>query len=163
MKTSFLLLLMLTFSFIGKAQLKAKEVCGSFMVDLLDGNINGIRPDFHPDRIKLKLPCFTSSENEGPQAKCGGTISYKDRDIYFYTQRDYVVIGSKFKGKLSLPLMGAKRSSLYKRFGHPKVKDTDWEAYQTQYGCMVLYFTKANIINKIIFSTKGTDALQLCQ
>ena len=142
---------------------QGSDVCGSFMVDLLDGNVNGVRPDFHPDRIKLKLPCFTSAENESPQAKCGGTIAYKDRDVYFYTQRDYVGRGSKFKGKLSLPLLGATKSSLYKILGNPKLKDPDWQAYETQYGCMVLYFTKAAVVNKIIFSTKGTDVLQLCE
>ena len=163
MKRCLLFVLVLDITVQSLAQLKPTVVCGSFMVDLLDGNVNGIRPDFHPDRIKLKLPCFTSAEDESSKAKCGGMISYKDKDIYFFTQRDYVEIGSKFKGKLSLPLMGARRSSLYKTLGHPKIKDPDWEAYQTQYGCMVLYFTKAGIINKIIFSTKTTDGLQLCQ
>ena len=39
--------------------------------------------------------------------KCGGGVFYKAQDIYFYTGRDYVEIGPKFKGKLSWPLMGA--------------------------------------------------------
>lgn len=163
MKKSLLFVLMICVVTVTSGQLKARVICSAFTVDLLDGIVNGVRPDLHPDKIKEKLPCFTSAENEGPNAKCGGIISYKDRDIYFYTQRDYVEIGPKFKGKLSLPLMGAKRNSLFKWLGNPKLKDPDWDAYQTQYGCIVLYFTKTGVVNKIQFSTKQTETLQLCQ
>lgn len=144
------------------AQLKARAICGTFTVDILGGQVNGIRPDLHIDKIKEKLPCFTSAENETAGAKCGGGVFYKDRDIYFYTQRDYVEIGEKFKGKLTLPLMGAKRTNLYKMLGHPLLKDPDWEAYQTQYGCLVLYF-RSGVVKKIQFSTKNTGSLQLCK
>src|SRR5687767_8455592 len=121
------------------AQLKARSFCSTFTVDILGGQVNGVRPDLHIDKIKEKLPCFTSVETEAAGSKCGGGVFYKDRDIYFYTQRDYIEIREKFKGKLTLPLMGAKRGSLYKMLGHPQLKDPDWEAYQTQYGCLVLY------------------------
>lgn len=154
---------MLCFAYSAAAQLKTRSYCSTFTVDILDGHVNGVHADFHPDKIKEKLPCFTSAENEGSASACGGGVFYKDRDIYFYTQRDYIEIREKFKGKLSLPLMGAKRGSLYKMLGHPKIKDPGWEAYQTQYGCIVLYFNKAGIVKKIQFSTKGTEALQLCQ
>ena len=99
MKRCLLFLLMLDITVQSLAQLKPTVVCGSFMVDLLDGNVNGIRPDFHPDRIKLKLPCFTSAEDESSKAKCGGMISYKDKDIYFFTK---TTSGSKVY-KLAFP------------------------------------------------------------
>lgn len=163
MKTYFLFSVMLCLAAVSSGQLKPRVVCGTFIVDLLGGNVNGLRPDLHPDKIKEKLPCFTSTEDEGPTAKCGGTVFYKDRDIYFFTQRDYVEIGNKFNGKLSLPLMGAKRNSVFKWLGKPKLIDPDWEAFQTQYGCIVLYYTKAGVVNKIRFSTKQTESLQLCE
>ena len=90
-------------------------------------------------------------------------LFYKKNDLVFYTARDYVEIGPAFRGKLSLPLLGAKRSSLFKLLGNPKLKDAKWEAYQTQYGCLVLYFNAANAVNKIQFSSLGTEALNLCQ
>lgn len=162
MKKLILSLPVLFVMFEAASQLKPRVSCGTFTVDILDGVVNGLRPDIHPDKIKEKLPCFSTAEKEAATAKCGGGVFYKDRDIYFYTSRDYVEIGEKFKGKLSLPLMNAKRTSLYKWLGKPQLKDPDWEAYQTQYGCLVLYF-RAGVVKKIQFSTKGTGSLQLCQ
>lgn len=146
------------------AQLKVKEQCGVFNVDILMGRVNTyVLPGSLPDFVKVKLPCFTSAEAETAAAKCGGGVFYKDRDIYFYTARDYIEIGPKFKGKLSIPLMGAKRNTLSKWLGIPKLKDPAWEAYQTSYGCLVLYFSKASAVNKIIFSSQGTETLKLCE
>jgi hypothetical protein len=162
MKNVLLLAGLVGITVAGKAQLQAKEVC-SFSVDILNGTVNGARPDFTPGQIKKMVPCFTSEEMESKDAKCGGAIYYKDRDMVFYTARDYVELGPNFKGKLSIPLMGAKRNSLFKWLGLPKVKDTNWEAFQTQYGCLVLYYNPAGIVKKIQFSTYGTEALNLCQ
>jgi hypothetical protein len=146
------------------AQLKVKDQCPVFDVDILMGRVNTyVLPTSLPDYVKVKLPCFTSAEAETAAAKCGGGVFYKDRDIYFYTARDYIEIGPKFKGKLSLPLIGAKRTVLGKWFGIPKLKDPGWEAYQTQYGCLVVYFSKASTVNKIIFSSQGTETLKLCE
>jgi hypothetical protein len=147
--------------FVARAQLKVKAKCDAFAVDILDGKINGVHPDFTPGQIKAKLPCFTSEEPA--TSKCGGIIFYKDRDVKFYTERDYVEIGPGFKGKLSIPLMGAKRGTFFKWLGHPKLKDDGWDAFETQYGCLVLYYNAAARVRMIRFSTKNTDALNLCE
>lgn len=146
-----------------QAQLKTTKLCPAFTVDILDGKVNELKVTDNNTQIKDKLPCFTSEETESSAAKCGGGVFYKDRDIYFYTGKDYVEIGPKFKGKLSLPLMGASRSSLFKWLGHPKIKDVSWDAFTTQYGILILYYTKANKVNKIQFSTKSTDTINLCE
>jgi hypothetical protein len=70
-----------------------------FIVNILDGKVNEVLPTA-VGQIKERLPCFTSAE-ESTTAKCGGGV-FQRRDIYFYTSRDYVEIGPKFK-KLSLP------------------------------------------------------------
>ena len=145
------------------AQLKTKAVCPDFEVDLLDGKVNGIKPDVTHERIKLLLPCFTSAAGETDSSKCGTNIFYKDRDIYFFTGRDYVQIGPNFKGKLSIPLMGAQRKNLFNLLGHPKLKDDTMEAYQTNYGCLILYFDAASKVKLIQFSTIGTEAINLCE
>lgn len=146
------------------AQLKTTPVCPAFTVDILNGKVNELLPTVPFSLIKEKLPCFTSTEAETATAKCGGGVFYKDRDIYFYTGRDYVEIGPKFKGKLSLPLMGANRKSLFKWLGHPKIKDINWDAFTTAYGTLILYYAKATgKVNKIQFSTLGTDVLKLCE
>ncbi len=145
------------------AQLKTTPVCSTFVVDILAGKVNGIEPEFTQSQIKQAFPCFTSEEAETAASKCGGRIFYKDKDIYFYTGRDYIEIREKFKGKISLPLMGAGRNSLFKWLGHPKIKDVSWDAFQTAYGTLILYYTKAGKINKIQFSNKSTETLNLCE
>jgi len=146
-----------------QAQLKTTKICPPFAVEILDGRVNELRITDNITQIKEKLPCYSSMETESTTAKCGGGIFYKDQDIYFYTARDYVEIGPKFKGKLSIPLMGASRTSLFKWLGNPKIKDVNWDAYTTQYGILILYYTKAGKVNKIQFSTKSTETINLCE
>jgi hypothetical protein len=162
-------LLLFTFFFLigitAFSQLRSstQNACATFAIDLLDGKINGAEPDFTQGEIKRILPCFTSEEPENSTSKCGGLISFKDKDIYFYTGRNYVEIREKFKGKLNIPIMGAARNSLFKYLGNVKLKDTNWDAYATSYGLLIVYFNKANKINKIQFTTEGTETLNLCQ
>lgn len=160
----FLLLTGAIFSMISaSAQLKVKEKCPELIVDILDGTVNKLKPNADPEQIKTQIPCFTSAENESATAKCGGGIYYKNKDLGFFTQRDYVEIGEKFQGKLTLPLIGAKRNTLFKWLGNPKIKDANWEAYQMQYGTLVIHFNNAGKVRLIQFSTKTSDFLQLCE
>jgi hypothetical protein len=155
-------LLTLSISF-ARAQLKTTKVCPNVTVDILDGRVNELRITDNNTQIKAKLPCFTSEEPENSSGKCGGSVFYKDRDIYFFTGRDYVEIGPKFKGKLSVPLLGANRNGLFKTLGHPKIKDVTWDAFTTQYGILILYYSKANKVIKIQMSTESTETIKLCE
>jgi hypothetical protein len=149
----------------GMGQLKAKVKCPDFYVDVLNGTVNGIKASNTPNEIKEKFPCFTSSEEESNSAKCGGGIYFKDKDIFFYTRRDYIEVGPKFAGKTSIPLLGTKRNSLFTKLGNPKVKDDLWDAYETQYGTLVLHYDVAGAAGKVKFfqfSTLSTDELSLC-
>jgi len=159
-----IILLFLFFSAIlpfANAQLKAKPTCGPFSVDVLNGTVDNVKPDFNVEQIKEKFPCFTGEEKA--DSKCGSTLSYKDRDIYFYVKRQYIEIGPSFKGKLSIPLIGASRGTLFKYFGNPKIKDPNWDAFQMQYGTLVLHYSTAGKVKLIQFSTKGTEELSLCE
>ncbi len=146
-----------------QAQLVAKPKCGTFVVDILDGKVNDLKANARMDEITGKLPCFTSMDAEGTTAKCGASISYKDRDIYFYTDRDYIEIREKFQGKLTIPLMGAPRNGLFKWLGNPKLKDENWDAFEMAYGTLVLHYNKAGKVFLIQFSTKDTSTLSLCE
>ncbi len=99
MKKLMLVLLSMVILSGAMAQLTAKSKCPDFTVDILDGKVNGLKPSATNFDIKAKFPCSTSSEEEGTTAKCGTSVSFKDKDIYFYTQRAYIEIGPKFKGK----------------------------------------------------------------
>jgi hypothetical protein len=163
MKTILLYFAAMLLCSVVSAQLKTTVTCPVFNVDILDGTINGtILPISTVGQIKLKFPCFTSFEEEGTTAKCGAGVFYKDKDIYFYTTRDYIEIGPAFKGKLSIPLMGTPRNGLFKLLGKPQIKDVNWDAFQTAYGVLILYY-KAARVNKIQFSSKAANAIQLCE
>ncbi|MEP7277388.1 MAG: hypothetical protein ABI813_01985 [Bacteroidota bacterium] len=162
MKQLFYLLLLPFIVCTAKAQLVPKAACGVFTVDILDGKLNGLKPNARWEEIKQKLPCFTASEPEGAAAKCGGTVFYKDRDVYFFTDRDYIEIGEHFKGKLTVPVMGASRNSLFSVLGNPKLKDESWDAYEMAYGTLVLHYNKVNKVNLVQFTTRSADMLSLC-
>ena len=154
----------LLFCGVASAQLKTTPVCPVINIDILEGIVNGnIVPGSTVGQIKLKFPCFTSFEEEGTSAKCGAGVFYKDKDIYFYTSRDYIEIGPAFKGKLSIPLMGTPRNDLFKLLGRPQIKDVSWDAFQTAYGVLILYYDKAARVNKIQFSTRSANTIQLCE
>ena len=162
MKMSFLLCGLL-YSSMASAQLKTTPVCPDFVIDILDGRIGELDPRSTIGQVKEKFPCFSSFENESADSRCGGGVFYKSRDIYFYTARNYIEIGPSFKGKLTIPLMGASRNGLFKWLGHPMIKDVNWDAFQTSYGILLLYYDKANKINKIRFSTESAGTIQLCE
>ena len=160
----FLLHALLAFTvFSAKAQLVAKANCDAFTVDILDGKVNGLKPNARFDEIKGKFPCFSATEPEGSTAKCGAGVFYKDRDVYFYTDRDYIEIKEKFQGKFTTPILGLARNSLFKILGNPKLKDDTWDAYQMAYGTLVLHYNKAGKVNMLQFSTRGTELLSLCE
>lgn len=162
MKYAFLLAVMFASGLFAKAQLKTKPDCGIITVDVYKGWINEAKPNADPEQIKAKLPCFTSSEKEGNESGCGGGVYYDDKGICFYIQRDYVVITDAFKGKFTVPVLGAKSDDLFVRFGNPKLKDANWEAYQMAFGIMIVYYNSKGVINKVVLSTKSTDEIDLC-
>jgi hypothetical protein len=163
MKNVVFLFLVCCVSSATMAQLTTKSKCGTFVVDLLNGNVNNMKPSAPIAEIKAALPCSTGIDDESGTSKCGGGIYYKDRDISFYTGRDYIEIGEKFKGQLSIPIMGAPRNSLFKWLGNPKMKDDNWDAFAMSYGTLVLHYNAAGKVRLIQFSTRGTDELSLCE
>jgi hypothetical protein len=166
MKRLFTVLILTGCVSTGWAQLKAKVKCPDFYVDVLNGTVNGLRPTRTPNEIKEQFPCFTSAVDDTATTKCGGGIFFKDKDLYFYTKRKYIEIGPKFVGKTSIPILGTKRNSLFKSLGGPKVKDDLWDAFETQYGTLVLHYDVAGPAGKVKFfqfSTLGTDELSLCE
>jgi hypothetical protein len=164
MKTIITFIFSVALCTVASAQLKTTTKCAEFDIDILDGVINKtILPTSTIGQIKLNLPCFSSFEEEGTSAKCGAGVSYKDKDIYFYTTRDYVEIGPAFKGNLSIPLMGASRDGLFKWLGSPKIKEAGWDAFQTSYGILIVYYDSAAKVNKIQFSTHSANSIHLCE
>ena len=166
MKRLFSVVFFMSILSVGMSQLKAKVKCPDLYVDILNGTVDDIKPSYTQNEIKDKFPCFTSSEDEGEAAKCGGGVFFKDKDIFFYTKRKYVEVGPKFIGKTSIPLLGTKRGSLFTKLGNPKIKDDLWDAYEMQYGTLVLHYDVAGAAGKVKFfqfSTMGTDQLQLCE
>ena len=164
MKKLSLFILLSSMFVYSKAQLVVKTKCPDFYVDILDGKVSGLKANAFDYDIKKALPCFTSAEPDGSTAnKCGGGVFYKDRDISFYTDRDYIQIGPKFKGKLSIQLMGSKRGAFFTKLGNPKMKDDNWDAYEMQYGILILHYDKMGKVILIQISTKSFDSISLCE
>jgi hypothetical protein len=162
MKTFFLIFVAIVSTQSATAQLKATAVCPPIKVDIMDGNVNDLYPRSAIEEVKAVFPCSSEIVEQGSSSKCAG-VFFKDRDIYFYTERNYIEIGEQFKGKLTPALMGVNRNSLFKLLGSPKLKDTNWDAFQMGYGTLVLYYNKAGKIIKIQISSKSTEALKLCE
>lgn len=158
----FLLLCTMAIPLISTAQLKSSLVCDVY-VDVLAGTVNGAEPDYLPAQVKKILPCFTLEEPESNGSACGGVIHYKDNDLYFYTSKDYVEIKQNFKGKLSIPLMNMPRATTFASLGNPKLKDVNWDAFQTQYGSLILYYDGGGKVNKIQFSSRSIEILNICE
>mgnify|MGYP000939472624 CR=1 FL=1 len=158
-----LAILVILFTCIGsQAQLKAKAVCPAIEADVMSGTVNDLSPKSAISEIQSTLPCSTEILEKDSASRCAG-VFYKDKGIIFFTDRKYIEISEHFKGKLSPALMGVNRNSLFKLLGYPKLKDTDWEAFQMGYGTLILYYNKAGRINKIQISSKSTDTIKLCE
>jgi hypothetical protein len=161
MMRTLLVLICTGLSLVGMAQLKPTVKCPDFYVDILNGTVNGLTPGNTAGEVRTKFPCLTGSQDE--MAACGTEVMYKDRDVYFFTQRKYIEIGPKFRGKMSLPLIGTKRGSLFSKLGSPKLKDPTWDAFETQYGTLVLHYDAAGKVKLIQFSPLSTDQMSLCE
>jgi hypothetical protein len=149
---------------VASAQLKKTVQCPDFDIDILGGTVNNnIIPESTDGQIKLKFPCFTSEVKEGDSSRCGSGVFYKDRDVFFYTDRNYIEIGPAFKGKMSLQLLGTARNSLFKFLGSPQIKDVKWDAFQTKYGILILYYDKADKVDKVQFSSENANTIRLCE
>lgn len=162
MKNYLILAIGLISSLALKAQLTAKAVCPPITVDVMAGTVNDLQPKSAIVEIQTTLPCPTAMVEKDSDGNCAG-VFYKDKDVQFFTDRKYIEIGERFKGKLSPALMGVSRKNLFNLLGHPKLRDTNWEAFQMGYGTLVLYYNAAGKINKIQMAAKTTDALKLCQ
>ena len=162
MKQLFFILFLTTIVIATKAQLVVKTKCDAFVIDVIDGKINGLKPNARFSEIKDKFPCFSSTEAEGGTAKCGASIFYAEKGVFFYTDRDYIEIKEKFQGKFTTPVMGSARNSLFKILGNPKLKDDNWDAYEMSYGTLVLHYNKAGKVNLVQIASRGTEALSLC-
>ena len=163
MKKLLCLALLVIAANVSMSQLVSKTKCPDFVVDILDGKVTGMKSNAQDYDIKKTFPCFTGSEPDNSTAKCGGGVFFKDKDIYFYTDRDYIQIGPKFKGKMNVALLGMKRNSFFNKLGNPKLSDDTWDAWVMSYGTLVLHYDKAGKVNLIEMSTKNMETLSLCQ
>jgi hypothetical protein len=147
---------------LAQAQLKAGPVCPTFVVDVLEGNVNHkLDCSSTSGEVQKVFPCF-SEVIEPANGKCGA-VMYKDKGIFFYPDRNYIEISQSFKGTLEPALMGVNRTLLFKLLGNPKIKDASWEAYQVKFGTLILYFDDKGKINKIQISNLSTDVIKLCE
>ncbi len=162
MKTILFVIGCITISFAVSGQLvSSSPVCPTFRADVLDGNINKIHSKSTIGEVMKMFPCFTEKV-EKDEMGCTRVV-YADKGVTFFPARNYIEIRDNFKGTMEPALMGKSRGSLFGTLGNPKMKDANWDAYQTQYGTLVVYYNKAGKINKLQMSSRGTDTMKLCE
>jgi len=64
---------------------------------------------------------------------------------------------------MSMPLFTTLRKGVFKYLGRPMMKDDTWEAFETAYGLVILYYNKAGKVNMIRMTTKNAQTLKLCE
>jgi hypothetical protein len=162
MKSILIVIACITISFSVSAQLvSSAPVCPTFRADILDGNINKVHPKSTLGEVVKTFPCYTTKVDKDSM-ECTRVI-YADKGVTFFPARNYIEIRDNFKGTMEPALLGKSRGSLFTTLGNPKMKDANWDAYQTQYGTLVVYYNKAGKINKLQMSSRGTDTMKLCE
>ena len=159
---AFLFIAIIFISHPSFSQLKATVRCPTFDADLLEGNVNKVFPQFTPGQIKEVFPCFTEEVKKTDSTACAG-VFIKDQGLLFYTDRDYIEVRDNYRGKMEPAVMGAARGSLFKFLGNPKIKDVSWDAFQTKYGTLIIYYNSSGKINKLQMSSLGTESIKLCE
>lgn len=162
MKIIFHLLICFCAVQLSYGQLKATPLCPPFDVDVLGGNVNKVYAKDTWGEVSKIFPCYDEIIERDSTGICGG-VFYKQKGINFFTDRDYIEITENFKGKMTPQLLGAARSSLFSMLGYPKIKDVSWDAFQTEYGTLILYYNNAAKVNKIQMSSKTTETIKLCE
>jgi len=157
------------------AQLKVTDACPVFNVDVLDGHVNRIHSRSTISEVIKTFPCQTSVEERIDSiGRCTG-VFYANKHISFYTGRNYIEISQGgrnyieisqgYTGKMEPAIMGSARGSLFNTLGLAKIKDIQWDAFQTKYGTLILYYNKSGKVEKIQMSSRSrtTDAIKLCE
>jgi hypothetical protein len=80
--------------------------CSRLHFDLVRGTLNGVTPTASMDEVKRRLPCFTGESPEGEVFNFGGGVFFLDHDFYFYTNRNYIEVRSRFKGTVTPDVLG---------------------------------------------------------
>ena len=164
---------MLVLSFNIQAQSTAEDEKNVIKVDIENGTISGLKPSSSMADIKKSLPDFSGETEENQGINCDGGVFYLDKDLFFYTYRDFVEIRSNFDGKLSKDILNKNITEVTKILGTPdhQVKPSgDDESimvlyFKRDYGCLRLNYTIAtgNVFQVAIHSKPITEAmLDLC-
>ena len=116
--------------------------CDSLYFDLDTGMINAVSPMLSQMDIKEWFTCYTSWTPDGSSKDCGGAVFYNNHGFNYYTFQNYVEVTTKFKGKLSQPLLGISKAQLRTLYQDPKLtafqkeEYADFDFFQVSYGCL---------------------------
>lgn len=142
--------------------------CDNIMVNLKQGTINKLKLTASQDEVKAALPCSTGDTEEGSDFNCGGGVFFLNNSFFFYTGKDYVEFRQKFKGKLSVAVLGVtKLAAIAKlKLGKPirteKQEDGREDLFfKTTYGCIRLELAKGKVVTVAMHAVKAKE-VELC-
>ena len=131
--------------------------CDDLAVDIANGTVGGLSPEATPDEIKARFPCFTGTTSEGGGFNEGGGVFFKNHDMYFYTQRDYIEIRQDFTGVVPDNLLSKGTKQVRNLLGPPisseqssgiengAIVEQVTSTFQTPYGRLVVVSTPSRV------------------
>jgi hypothetical protein len=142
--------------------------CDELVANLAKGTLNGLKPGAAMEAVKEKLPCFTGDSEEGGAFNCGGGVFYLNHDFFYYTGNDYIELRSKFKGKVSVQVLGLTKAAAIKKmkvFGRvvrtQKNGNQSFLFFKTSYGCICLTLEDGSV-KKLGMYNKPAAKVELC-
>ena len=154
-------------SFLVIANSSFSQDCTKIHVDVLKGTINGLSPAGSQAEVKQKFPCFSNATPDGSSANCGGGVFFMDQQFYFYTGKDNINIRKGFKGTCSIELLGKTEKEAIALLGKPEGDITDDDGarfvfFKQSYGCIVIGFDDAGMIDQFFMYATPADKVDLC-
>jgi hypothetical protein len=143
------------------------QSCDKLIADLKKGTLNGLKPTATQAMVTKKLPCSTGSTEDGSEFNCGGGLFFLKHDFFFYSGRDYIEFRAKFKGKLSIPVLGKLKDDAVKLLKMGKAVRTEQDEedtylfFKTRYGCVVLKITDDKV-KAVAMHAKPAADVELC-
>jgi hypothetical protein len=147
--------------------------CPPIIVDITTGTVTTLKPAASFTQVKSRLPCFTGETKEGSVLNCGGGVFFGDRDLYFYTERDFIEIRKNFKGVfrkdgLELDIIGMEVKTFNILIGDEPSRtlsedDTDnyTGVWATSYGSLRVTFVQG-VVSQVAIHSQSPDKIRVC-
>jgi len=114
--------------------------CNNLTFDLDTGMLNNVPPTVSQEEVKSVFPCSTGSSPDGESYNYGGGVFFGNHSFFFYTGKDFIEVRDKFRGVVSIPLLGTDQSTIQQELGQPQRELENIWLFGRSYGCLRVEF-----------------------